>query len=243
MPMPPRDAVSGGGRSSGAGRSFLFLQGPQSRFLRHLGLALAAADAQVLKVNICGGDVFHWPRPHALAYRGRRLDWPAFVADLMDRRHVTDLLLMGDKRPMNHDALRLAQVRGIAVHVLEEGYLRPSYITMESGGVNSNSPLPDTPEAVRTRAAILSAPAPFCTIPDSMRRRVRDTIWHHVGNACLFGLFPRYRTHRPYCIGRELIGWLPRYFSRRRRRAEAMTTMTSFLDGTPPFFLFPLQLD
>jgi len=224
-------------------RSFLFLQGPQSPFMRRLGLAMHGLGVRVLKINLCGGDVYHWPRPFTRWYRGSRLDWPAFVAAVMERYGVTDLILIGDKRPLNHDAICLAKARGIAIHVLEEGYLRPSYITMERGGVNSNSSLPATPVAIRALAATLpDLPRPS-RIVDSMPVRVLSTLKHHVGNAVLFGLFPRYRTHRPYPIGVELTGWLPRYFSRKRRRRRAEATMAELFASGRPFFLFPLQLD
>lgn len=224
-------------------RSFLFLQGPQSRFFRRLGLALVARGARVLKVNFCGGDVLHWHGEHTVAYRGSRLDWPTWAAALLDRYQVTDILLMGDKRPLHHDVICLANARGLAVHVLEEGYLRPSYITMERGGVNSNSPLPDSPEAVRAAAAALPEPEPYNFIPDSLRIRVRDTAKHHFGNAVLLSLFPHYHTHRPYCIARELVGWIPRYFTLSRRRRQAVSAAADLFAADVPFFLFPLQLD
>ncbi len=226
-----------------AGRSFLFLQGPQSPFLRRLGLALAACGVRVTKVNFCGGDIFHWPRPFALSYRGPRLDWPVFAAALMDRRQVTDLVLQGDLRPLHHDAICLAQTRGIAVHVLEEGYLRPSYITMEEGGVNANSPLPATPEAVLARAEAVPQPGPSYRIVDALPTRVYATVKHHLGNVLLWSLFPRYRTHRPYCIGRELMGWIPRYLNRTRRLRRSAASLAALLAAEVPFFLFPLQLD
>ncbi|QLA12774.1 capsular biosynthesis protein [Desulfolutivibrio sulfodismutans DSM 3696] len=224
-------------------RSFLFLQGPQSRFFRRLGLAIRDTGARILKVNICGGDVFHWPRPCTCLYRGSRGDWPQWVAEAMDRHAVTDILLMGDKRPMNRDAICIARSRGIAVHVLEEGYLRPNHITLERDGVNTRSRLPATPEAVRREAGLLPDPPAYPNVPDSMKIRVRDTIRHHVGNFLLWGLFPRYRTHRPYTIGWELTGWLPRYATRRRRQARALAAQTALLDSGRPYFLFPLQLD
>lgn len=225
------------------GRSFLFLQGPQSRFFRSLGLAIRDCGARVLKVNFCGGDVFHWPRPCTRLYRGGREDWPRWVAEVMDRRAVTDILLMGDKRPLNRDAICIARARNIAVHVLEEGYLRPNHITLERDGVNTRSRLPDTPDAVRDLAARLPDPPAYRHIPDSMRIRVCDTIRHHVGNALLLGLFPRYRTHRPYTIGWELTGWLPRYLTRHGRSNTALAAQAALFASKRPYFLFPLQLD
>lgn len=224
-------------------RSFLFLQGPQSRFFRRLGLAVHAAGARVLKVNICGGDVFHWPRPFTRLYQGSRGDWPRWIAEVMDRHKVTDLLLMGDKRPMNRDAICIARSRDIAVHVFEEGYLRPNHITLERDGVNTRSRLPSAPEGVRCAAATLPDPPPHQPVPDSMPIRVRDTIRHHVGNFVLWGLFPRYRTHRPYTIGWELTGWLPRYFTRHARQERALAAQKALMASGRPYFLFPLQLD
>ncbi len=224
-------------------RSFLFLQGPQSRFFRRLGLAVQACGSRVLKVNFCGGDVLHWPRPFTRLYRGSREDWPQWVAEVMDRLAVTDILLMGDKRPLNRDAICIARSRDIRVHVLEEGYLRPNHITLERDGVNTRSRLPGTPEAVRDLAARLPDPPPYRHIPDSLRTRVLDTIRHHVGNALLFGLFPRYRTHRPYTIGWELTGWLPRYCTRRGRSKKALAAQAEIFSSARPYFLFPLQLD
>ena len=114
---------------------------------------------------------------------------------------------------------------------------------MERGGVNSNSPLPDSPEAVRAAAAALPEPEPYNFIPDSLRIRVRDTAKHHFGNAVLLSLFPHYHTHRPYCIARELVGWIPRYFTLSRRRRQAVSAAADLFAADVPFFLFPLQLD
>lgn len=226
-----------------ARRSFLFLQGPQSRYFRRLGLAVRATGARVRKVNMCGGDVFLWPTPCATLYQGSRGNWPRWVADLMDRDAVTDLVLMGDNRPMHRDAICIARSRNIRVYVLDEGYLRPNYITLEREGVYIRSRLPNTADTIRERAATLPEAPPMYAYPDCMRTRVMDTIRHHVGNTVLLGLFPRYRTHRPYPIVWELKGWLPRYVTRRRRKLEALTTQRTLLKSGEPYFLFPLQLD
>jgi capsular polysaccharide export protein len=81
------------------GRSFLFLQGPQSRFFRSLGLAIRDYGARVLKVNFCGGDVFHWPRPCTRLYRGGRRTRPPLAAEVMDSRAGDGHLRMGSSGP------------------------------------------------------------------------------------------------------------------------------------------------
>lgn len=246
---PPAAAEAHGGEAGKAGPapsqglSLLILQAPQSRFPKRLGQAVRHAGGRVTKVNVCGGDVLHWPGPDTVLYRGARDRWPGWIATLMRERAVTDLLLLGDRRPMNHDAIRIARVLGIRIWVLEEGYLRPNHITLEENGVNTRSSLPATPEAVRLRAAQVPTPVLPSPIHDSPLRRLHDTIVHHVGNALMLGLFPRYRTHRPYTILWELTGILPRFATRKRRRQEAMALQQRLLDESAPYFLFPLQLD
>ncbi len=95
-------------------------------------------------------------------------------------------------------------------------------------------------EGTDGRAAGIAEQQP---IPNSLKIRVHDAIRHHVGNTVLFGLFPRYRTHRPYPIVWELKGWLPRYLTRKTRKAESLARQDELLASGRPFFLFPLQLD
>ena len=197
------------------------------------------------KVNMCGGDVFHWPLPRTLHWRGRHADWPQWVSGHMDRLGVTDLVLLGDWRPLHREAVLLARQRAIRVWVFEEGYLRPNNITLEEGGVNAASPLPRDAEGVRALAARLAhiQPETPSRADNPMWRRVAMTAWNHVGNVLLWPIFHRYRTHRPYCIGRELIGWLPRWLMRKRRHADSQRVLRAFHHHKLPYYFMPLQLD
>src|SRR6266480_3869147 len=79
-------------------RSFLFLQGPISNFFDRLGRALVARGHRVHRINLHFGDQLFWRLP-ATHYRGRFEDWREFVADVIERHEVTDLVLHGDRRP------------------------------------------------------------------------------------------------------------------------------------------------
>ena len=219
------------------------LQGPQSRFFRRLGQTLLDKGHEVVKVNFCGGDVFHWPSPNTRMFRKAGHEWPLWVSRLMDEVSATDLILFGDRRPLQREAVRIAETRGMGVWVFEEGYLQPNLLTFEQWGVNGKSRLPRTPEGVRELTAGLPELREQQPIPNSLKIRVHDAIRHHVGNTVLFGLFPRYRTHRPYPIVWELKGWLPRYLTRKTRKAESLARQVELLASGRPFFLFPLQLD
>ncbi|MBQ9406015.1 MAG: capsular biosynthesis protein [Desulfovibrio sp.] len=226
-------------------RSFLFLQGPLSPFFYELGRALRTAGCAAHRVNFCGGDVFYWPYGHTHCWRGHTYEWPQWVAGLMTAHKITDLVLMGDWRPLHHEAVWLARQRDMRVWVFEEGYLRPGYVTLEEGGVNAYSPLPQTPQAVRLRAAQLKdaeLALPSCA-PNPMLGRVLKTAWNHIANVLLWPFFFRYRTHRPYCIGKELLGLVPRYLTRKRRRWHGLAVTRQLLRRRVPFYFMPLQLD
>ena len=127
---------------SHADRIFLFLQGPHGPFFGQLGGMLHTAGAGIWRVGFNMGDAVFWPdRARYVAYRGRGDEWPGFVAALLDEKAVTDLVVYGDTRPVHAAAIRAARARGITVHVFEEGYLRPYWVTYERGGANGHSPI------------------------------------------------------------------------------------------------------
>lgn len=234
------------------GRVFLMLQGPQSVFFKELSRCLTSRGARILKVQLCGGDVFLWnfcsrrvkSGAQQLLFRGRSSEWIQYVAALIDEEQVSDLLVYSDWRPLHQDAILIAKSRGVKVWVFEEGYLRRGYSTLEQGGVNGRSSMPMTSTELVAEASELPpfevAPSPP---PNPIRTKVLYAIYHHMGNVILYFLFPHYHTHRPHNIFVELIGILPRYLMRGRRKLRSARALSSFLRKNTPFFFYPLQLN
>ncbi|MDR1045043.1 MAG: capsular biosynthesis protein [Candidatus Adiutrix sp.] len=197
------------------------------------------------KVNFNGGDLYAWPKGPVFNFRGARQGWPAWFTALLDREKITDILLTGEWRPLHVEAMDIARHRGLRVFVFEEGYLRPGYITMEEGGVNGSSHLPKDPATIRALAAALPPPpAPGPLASHSAALRTHNIMYHAMNMALLWPLFPRYKTHRPYNIWREVFGgWLPRLLSRKRREKLSGRSLADQRRSGRPYFLFPLQLD
>ncbi len=128
-------------RLTGDNRRFLFLQGPHGPFFRHLGAMLRRTGAQVWRVGFNRGDQFFWPREGYIPYTGPQQDWPATFDAIVTEKGITDIVLYGDTRFIHAEAVRIARDRGLVVHVFEEGYLRPWWVTYERGGSNGNSRL------------------------------------------------------------------------------------------------------
>ena len=129
-------------RGAAQGHRFLFLQGPHGPYFHSLGRMLAAAGAQVWRVGFNRGDRAFWPTTASyIPFKGELADWPATFRLLVAHKGITDIVLYGDTRPLHAMAVEAARALGLNVHVFEEGYLRPHWITYERGGSNGHSRL------------------------------------------------------------------------------------------------------
>ncbi|MEL6203736.1 MAG: capsule biosynthesis protein CapA [Pseudomonadota bacterium] len=194
-------------------RTFLFLQGPHGPFFHQLGSMLRAAGCSTLRVGFNSGDDAFWRhRKSYVPYRRMRADWPAACAELMEQHGVTDLVVYGDTRPIHADAVAAAHVRGITVHVFEEGYLRPYWVTYERGGANGHSRLMSLTIAEMRRALRHSD----LDLPDTPGHW--GDMRHHVFYGALYhwfvmfrnGRYANFRPHRGVSVGREFLLHLKR---------------------------------
>lgn len=220
-------------------RAFLFLQGPPGPFFLELGREIARRGLPVHRINLNGGDCHDW-HDASVDYRGRFANWPMFFDRFVRNHRITDLVLYGDCRPMHLAALRLARLRGIRIHVFEEGYIRPNWMTLERDGVNGHSNLPRDTETILEAACNLASIPSLPPVTASFRRRARDSYryYRQVVVRCL--RFPFYRAHRQEWILLEGLGWLSK-FARAKRRAKLAGEVLAKIAGQK-YFLFPLQL-
>jgi len=225
-----------------SGRSFLFLQGMASDFFSRLGGALRSRGHAVTRVNFNAGDRLFWPLAGAIDYRGRAEDWPDFLEVALVERGVTDIILFGDCRPLHRAAIMVARALQVAVHVCEEGYLRPHWVTFERDGVNGHSTLPRNPDWYIGVAAGLPALQPTAPVPSSFKRRAWQDLVYNFAALSLAPLYPHYRTYRPRNRLVEYAGWSRKVAGGRgaRRRAAAAALRVG---PDTPFYLLPLQLN
>lgn len=221
------------------GRAFLFLQGPPGPLLHRLAQAMRGRGVAVERINICAGDCVDWPEP-ATNFRGRFRDWPVFFDNFLRKHRITDILLFGDCRPYHVSARRVADLRGVRTYVLEEGYLRPHWLTLELDGVNGYSRLRRDPDWFLEQARLLPPEEILPPVTSSFRRRVRDSARHYIAVHFKAWAFPFYRTHRPDPPLLEALGWGRKYlFGAGKDRAAERELQE--LEGKK-FFLLPLQL-
>jgi capsular polysaccharide export protein len=143
---------------TGQARHFLFISAPFGPFARELADHLQELGAACTRVVVNAGDALDWGGRDAAHYFGSDGGWRDWLQQLISRRHVTDVVAYGDSSPYSVTALLLGETLGLRLHVFEQGYFRPDWVTLERGGVNANSRLPRDPKWYRDNAACIQAP-------------------------------------------------------------------------------------
>lgn len=223
-------------------RRILFLQGPCSRFWAELAAAFAAAGHLVFKINVSRIDAIFWGRPGAVWYGGKFEDWPAFLAEFCMRCAITDIVYYADRLPYHVTAQNVAARLGLRAVVIENGYLRPDWITVELAGMGVYSRFPNHPDAIRQ----LAETAPQADLAVRFRHGFFEEMVpefvYHVGNLALRPLHPHFRSGRYYNALLEFAAGIPHVLSARSRARKAERDVADLLKRNCPFYLAPLQL-
>ena len=125
--------------------NILLLQGPVGPFFGRLGDFLTKKGSHVFKINFNYAD-FYFSKNllNSFNYQGLNLEWKDYVTKFCKQRNIKAIFIFGDKRFYHQIAIQVAKELGIKIYVLEEGYIRPNYFTLEQEGVNIDSNLLQT---------------------------------------------------------------------------------------------------
>lgn len=225
-----------------ATRQVLLLQGLMGPFFNRLGEALRRDGYGVHKVNFNGGDRLFW-RGEAIDYTGTEAEWPSRLERIIRERAITDIMLFGDCRTLHRAAVVVCRRLRIPVHVFEEGYIRPDFVTLELGGVNGHSSLPDDPAFYLAEATRLPPAPPNSPVPSSFRRRATEGVLYNAADILTRWRYQHWSNHRPWHPVHEGIGWLRRLARGRSAAARSRLVLDRLERGGSSYFLFPLQLD
>ncbi len=230
---------------SGQGRRFLFLQGPHGPYFHRLGRMLTSAGAEVWRVGFNRGDRAFWPSQNYIPFKGRPEDWPLAFRSLIAAKEITDIVLYGDTRPIHAEAIKAARAEGLTVHVFEEGYLRPYWVTYERGGSNGHSRLmqmtvPQMQKALEALDMDLpDAPARW----GDMRQHIFWGALYHWFVLSGFWDYRNFRPHRALTVWQEFKLYCRRLVLLPFHRWERMAATFRIKHGGFPYHLVLLQLE
>lgn len=234
------------GYSTGKDRCFLFLQGPHGPFFNRLGKMLRAAGAQTWRVGFNAGDRAFWFHQDSyISFEEPQRDWPNRFQAIVADKGITDIVLYGDTRFIHAEAVKYAKAAGIMVHVFEEGYLRPYWVTYERGGSNGHSRLMEMD--VKSMRKILAntelvntdAPAHW----GDMRQHVFYGALYHWFLMFRNGTYRHFKPHRDLAVGAEFRLYLRRLLMMPAHWVSRVISTRRIKRGGYPYHLALLQLE
>ncbi|GIT89719.1 capsule biosynthesis protein CapA [Jannaschia pagri] len=227
-------------------RRFLFLQGPHGPFFHHLGGLLRAAGCETWRVAFNrGDDAFWFDRRSLIPFQADAATWPEACASLMAEKGITDLVLYGDTRPIHAEAIKIARDRGLTIHVFEEGYLRPWWVSYERGGSNANSRLmTKSVAAMQAELAELDLDLPDAPAHwGDMRHHVYYGMLYHWFVLSRPGKYRAYRPHRQVTVLKEFRLYLRRLVTMPFTALERRLATRRITHGGFPYHLCLMQLE
>lgn len=227
-------------------RAFLFLQGPHGPFFHALGKQLRAAGCKVWRVGFNAGDHAFWfDRNSYIPFQGTPEDWPATLCQILASKNITDIVLYGDTRAIHAQAVAAARARGIRIHVFEEGYMRPYWVTYERNGSNGHSRLMSM-SVPQMRTALeqsdMEAPLPPSHWGD-MRQHVFYGALYHWFVMFRNGKYRNFRPHRDLPVTKEFQLYLQRLLLMPWQAIERRVATWRIRNGGFPYHLALLQLE
>lgn len=227
-------------------RTFLFLQGPHGPFFHRLGRMLEAAGAAVWRVGFNKGDEAFWfNTQNFIPFTDPPTDWPARFEALIDEKSVTDIVLYGDTRPIHAQAVARAKALGLGVHVFEEGYLRPYWVTYERGGTNGHSRLMEMGVA-QMRDALTGLDLELPEAPaqwGDMRQHMFYGAAYHYFVFLRNRRYRNFRPHRAVTVTQEFRLYLRRLLTLPYTALERAIATWRITHGGFPYHLCLLQLE
>ena len=232
---PATDTMTSNSPDHLKGRRFLLVSLPFGPFGRHLKANLRKLGAETVdRMAFNAGDGFWWRGAGLQRFTGTANDWRREFPRIAG--NYTDVVIFGESGPYNQAVSTLAKSVPARLWVLENGYFRPDWITLEQNGVNAGSQLPRDAEGYGP---------PIPEMPVS--HPVGKILPYHVLNISLYHAvqilggwrYPNYRN--PYTVPAWLqcVSHVQRYLKLAFRSVNSVDAKVLAARG--PFFIACLQ--
>ncbi len=192
-------------------RRLLFVGAPFGPFFRRMAKELELKKSVVWRACFTGGDMLDTATRNRVIFNGKNEDWPQFFSDFCTKNHIDGVITFNDALPRNRAALDCATRLGISRYVLENGYLRPHWVTLERDGVNGHSPLPRDPEYYEGKEVTARS---YNAFKFRMRPHVVNTIKYFVSSVALSPFIAFDKSYYGTSIWKQARGYVREYYWR-----------------------------
>lgn len=224
----------------------MFLQGPHGPFFVRLAEMLRKAGTEVWRVGFNSGDRAFWfGSKNYIPYQGTLDNWADAFRAIIEEHKITDIALYGDTRPIHAQAIAIARDLGLCIHVFEEGYMRPFWVTYERDGSNGNSRLMDlsiTQMAEMLETSNFDVPEPPAHWGD-MRHHVFYGALYHWFVMFRNGAYRGFKPHRELPVRTEAALYTKRLMLMPFIALERWIAQRRIKYGGFPYHLVLLQLE
>lgn len=224
-------------------KNVLLLQGPVGPLFGKLAKNLQAKGVAVSKVCFNAGDAFDWrfvPDIAAHHFRCSATEWPSYFESLLSAQTATAIVLFGQARRYHRQAISLAQAKGIKVFVMEEGYFRPGYVTLEANGVNAHSTA-----MIDVIDLLPMVPTMAKPVPETVAWHFAKMAWaatqHYVAMSLGRARYPHYQHHRHTSPSSYALYWLRSWVRKAIRWHLDHTFVRQLVRQSSLYFFVPLQ--
>ena len=223
-------------------KQVLLLQGPVGPFFDRLTVWLQRKETQVHRIAFQGGDLFDSKALKPMLYQGTLKEWPNYLAATIKQLQIDCLVMFGQSRKYHERARSYANSIGLPLVVLEEGYFRPGYITMELGGVNGYSSTLEKYQwqksATHTVSGIQSDVARW-----HFQSMAIHASLHYIAMQRDTDKFPDYEHHRNNNPTHYAFYWLRSWYRKIRLSRIDYRFQKKLFSNNQPYFFVPLQYD
>ena len=224
----------------------LLLQGPVGPFFARLGRCFVRAGIPCRRVVFNAADHLfagnHPPdAPRVIKCRVGEGDWQRWLEEELDRAPPAVVILFGCERDRHAVAREACAARAIPVLCLEEGYVRPGFVTAEWGGNNRLSPIADATLADLKAAA--DRPLPPACKGHAFNAMAMWGAVYYIVRALGKPFYPSTQHHKDRPLVSEAFRWLRnpwRAFANEERNKRLLHDLLENHYGR--FYLVPLQV-
>ncbi len=228
-------------QSTGKKGRVLLLQGPVGPFFSRLQNFLDEQGFDAWRVTFNAGDRFYGRHKKRLKFKGDLQTWEQWIGVFLATYRPDFIVLFGSDRKIHTIARAQADALGIRVIALEEGYLRPGYVTIEEGANNWLSPIAGQlpPEDFSEDENRTPRPAEF----NSTFSMCYHAASYYTLRTLFTGANQRDLYHRQIHPTGELVSWARNIVLRLTRlRQNNQITHRLINQDAGKYFLVPLQV-